>query len=70
MSLFLVGGLVFAAAAQTEPKTTHTTMQTTPKKETKMKSKPTTTVPQKVNNVVRPKHKKYKGHKTKSKTSK
>ena len=39
------------------------------KKETKTKSEKTTTVPQKVHNVIHPKHKKYSGHKTKHKTS-
>lgn len=71
MSLFLVGTMSLMAAAQTTPNTrpvhaVHQT-QTVPKTETKVKSKPTSTIPQKVNNVVRPKHKKYKGRKTKTK---
>jgi hypothetical protein len=75
MSLFLVAAVSLAASAQTKdpvkpaPATHKTTSVKTKTPETKMKSKNTTTVPQKVNNAVRPKHKKYKGHKTKTKSN-
>jgi hypothetical protein len=39
------------------------------KKESKAKSEKTSTIPQKVHNVIHPKHKKYSGHKTKHKSS-
>ncbi|MFL5789164.1 MAG: hypothetical protein ACJ748_13985 [Flavisolibacter sp.] len=39
------------------------------KKDSKTKSEKTTTVPQKVHNVIHPKHKRYSGHKSKHKTS-
>ncbi len=49
--------------------------QTTPPKvkvetaNTEVKAKPTSTIPQKINNVIRPKHKKYSGYKVKRKVS-
>jgi hypothetical protein len=39
------------------------------KKDSKTKSEKTTTVPQKVHNVIHPKHKRYSGHKSKHKTT-
>ena len=39
------------------------------KKESKTKTEKTSTIPQKVHNVIHPKHKKYSGHKTKHKSS-
>ena len=80
MSLILSAALFAGASAQTTQdktpvQTTHKVKTTGTKTagtkmDTKVKSKPTTTVPQKVNNIVRPKHKKYSGHKTKEKTGK
>ena len=70
LSVFMAGAISLMASAQTKPvaKPVHAVHQTqTDPKNTKVKSKPTTTVPQKVNNIVRPKHKKYSGHKTKTK---
>ena len=85
MSMILSSALFVGASAQTTQdktpvQTTHKVKTTGTKTagaktagtkmDTKVKSKPTSTVPQKVNNIVRPKHKKYSGHKTKEKTSK
>jgi PBP1b-binding outer membrane lipoprotein LpoB len=39
------------------------------KKESKTKSEKTSTIPQKMHNVIHPKHKKYSGHKSKHKSS-
>ena len=38
------------------------------KKESKTKSEKTSTVPQKVHNIIHPKHKRYSGHKAKHKS--
>jgi hypothetical protein len=75
MSMILSSALFVGASAQTTQdktpaQTTHKAKASGTKMETKVKSKPTSTVPQKVNNIVRPKHKKYSGHKTKTKTGK
>lgn len=54
---FLAGGAASAQTKKTKKKTETT--------ETKVKR--TTTIPQKVHNVIHPKHKKYSGHKIKHK---
>ena len=77
LTAFLAGMVSLFSAAQTkEPaKPVHAVHKVEPSKTktvtptTKVKTKPETTVPQKVNNTVRPKHKKSKGTKTKTKTT-
>jgi hypothetical protein len=72
-SCFLLTAISFMAAAQTVQKTktvTPTSSSTTVTTQTKDKVKPTSTIPQKINNALRPKHKKYSGHKRKHKTTK
>jgi hypothetical protein len=39
------------------------------KRESKTKSERTTTIPQKMHNIIHPKHKRYSGHKSKHKRS-
>jgi hypothetical protein len=46
-----------------------TTASAQTRKESKTKADRTTTVPQKVHNVIHPKHKRYSGRKTKHKTT-
>lgn len=65
-SAFIIG-IAYMGSAQTTPPTQPTQKHET-KKETK--TKPTSTVPQKAHNMIRPRHKKYSGHKTKTKTQK
>jgi hypothetical protein len=69
--LLLTSAFIIGLAAISSAQTTQTT-QPTQKQETKKetKTKPTSTVPQKAHNMIRPKHKKYSGHKTKTKTKK
>ena len=75
-SLLLLGTLGLGASAQSIAKTKTSPAQSMQKTKTtsmdatnKDKVKSTSSVPQKVNNAVRPKHKKHHGIKAKHKTS-
>jgi hypothetical protein len=76
LSILLLLTLSIAASSQTtKGKAVHTndkskTESTRGGRTTEVKSKKTTTIPQKINNAVRPKHKKYHGYKTKYKKTK
>jgi hypothetical protein len=75
-SMMFLCTICIAASAQTTSKTKTSTNQTAQKSKTegnnmesKDKVKATSTAPQKMNNAVRPKHKKHHGTKTKTKTT-
>lgn len=60
MNKFIIAGMFFAGIALTSAQ------ETKPKEKEEVKK--TSTIPQKINNVVNPKHKKHTGYKIKKKT--